>query len=134
MAEAAIRDDAGRFLPGQSGNPGGQSRETALVKRIAQKHGSEMIQALVDIVRDQTAPHAARVAAAREVLDRGFGRPEQNIDVRLQMQKLEILLQAKTDTMSDDDLALFAERWDALMVPKVIEHALDLEATDITET
>ena len=133
MAEVAIRDDTGRFLPGRSGNPGGLSRETAIVRRAAQKHGVEMIDALVEIVRDQAAPHAARVSAANSVLDRGFGRPEVQIDLRLQALKLENLLQGRFDQMSEEDLKFFADRWDE-MQGKVIEHAVDLEPTDITET
>lgn len=124
--QQADRDEAGRFLPGQSGNPKGVSREVLIVKRAAQKHGTEMIQALVDIVRDGTAPHAARVAAARR--DRGFGKPEQNVDVRMQLQKLEILLDAQTATMSDADLRQLADRWDE-MQGKVIDVEPSVDAT-----
>ena len=34
---------------------------------------------LAEIMRDTDAPHAARVAAARELIDRGFGRATQPI-------------------------------------------------------
>ena len=108
---------------------GGMSRETAIVRRAAQKHGVEMVQALVDIVRDPEAPCAARVSAANSVLDRGFGRPEVQIDLRLQALKLENLLQGRFDQMSEEDLKFFADRWDE-MQGKLIEHT---ELTDSTE-
>jgi hypothetical protein len=77
-------------LPGKSANPGGMSRGVGEVKRLAQQHGPEMIDALVAIVRDKKAPHVARVAAAREVLDRGFGRPEQSVSVDVELARKKI--------------------------------------------
>jgi hypothetical protein len=121
MSDDVARDSAGRWLPGRSANPSGVPREVLRVKRIAQGHGPEMLDALVEIVRDKTAPHASRVAAAREVLDRGFGKPEQNVDIRLQQQKLELLLQGGVGSMSDDDLGALAARWDEIS-QRVIEH------------
>jgi hypothetical protein len=133
MSDAEIaRDARGWFLPGKSANPGGMSRGVGEVKRLAQQHGPAMLQALVEIVGDKSAPHAARVAAAREVLDRAYGRPEVNVDMRLHMQKLEILLQGQTAAMSDADLAAFADRWDELMQSNVIEHVVDDPPIDAT--
>ena len=36
---------------------------------------------LVDVLGDETAPPAARVAAANSLLDRGHGKPRQELDV-----------------------------------------------------
>ena len=41
----------------------------------AKEHGTLALQTLVDVMRDDEAPHAARVSAANAVLDRGYGKP-----------------------------------------------------------
>jgi hypothetical protein len=56
----------------------------------------------------------------RDIL-RGFGKPEQNVDIRLQQQKLELLLQGGVGSMSDDDLGALAARWDEIS-QRMIEH------------
>lgn len=63
------------FLPGKSGNPGGQPGGIAELRALARAHTPEAIGALVEIVRARKAPPAARVAAATAILDRGWGRP-----------------------------------------------------------
>jgi hypothetical protein len=64
----------GRFLPGVSGNPGG--RPKAIVARIREQtnDGAELVDFLVQVVRDETEPTRVRIEAAGELLDRGFGR------------------------------------------------------------
>ena len=58
---------------------GSTNKIAAEIKELAQKHGPAMIEGLLEMARDKEAPHAARVAAHKEVLDRGFGRPAQAI-------------------------------------------------------
>jgi hypothetical protein len=78
------------FAKGQSGNPGGQpktpltieaQRIKADVKALAQEQGPEAIRQLSIIMQDEDAPHAARVSAATALLDRGYGRPSQTVDM-----------------------------------------------------
>ena len=57
--------------------PGSTNKIAAEIKALAQKHGPEMIEGLLEMARDGGAPHASRIAAQKEVLDRGFGRPAQ---------------------------------------------------------
>jgi hypothetical protein len=57
--------------------PGSTNKLSAEIKALAQKHGPEMIEGLLAMARDEEAPHASRIAAQKEVLDRGFGRPAQ---------------------------------------------------------
>jgi hypothetical protein len=47
----------------------------------ARKHDRCVLDALVAIALDPTQPAAARVAACREVLDRGHGRPRQAVEL-----------------------------------------------------
>lgn len=68
------------FKPGQSGNPGGQLKAKAEVRELARQHGPDAITALAAIMHDSGAQPSARVAAAIHLLDRGFGKPKQEID------------------------------------------------------
>lgn len=71
---APARND-GRFRKGQSGNPGGRPKLIGHVRELAQAQTEKSIRKLVQILDDKKAPHAAQVAAARELLDRGWGKP-----------------------------------------------------------
>lgn len=64
------RDESGRFKPGVSGNPGGRPRGIAA---IAREHKDKAVSVLVEGMGDDDAK--VRIAAAREILDRGFGKP-----------------------------------------------------------
>jgi hypothetical protein len=67
----------GKFVKGQSGNPGGRPKVLAGVRGLAQEQTAQSIRVLVTIRDDEWAPHAARIAAAREILDRAYGKPTQ---------------------------------------------------------
>ena len=73
-ARGGKREGAGR-------KPGVPNKITADIKAIAQSFGEEAIKGLIEISRDIEAPHAARVAAFREVLDRGYGKAKQGIEM-----------------------------------------------------
>ena len=47
---------------------------------LARDHTQAAIEALVSVLDDKKAPASARVQAASAVLDRGWGRPTQNIE------------------------------------------------------
>src|SRR4051812_1987137 len=57
----------------QAGTP---NRATAIVRDLAQQHTPEAIEMLADLMRS-ARNEQARVAAIRELLDRGHGRPTQ---------------------------------------------------------
>lgn len=48
---------------------------------MAQAKTKEALQTLVTIMKNKKAPAAARVTAACALLDRGYGRPAQSIDL-----------------------------------------------------
>jgi len=58
----------------QKGTP---NKVTANVKAVAGDYTVEALDILVTLMRNPNTPPAARIAAAREVLDRGHGRPAQ---------------------------------------------------------
>jgi hypothetical protein len=67
------------WQPGQSGNPGGMPKGALDVKQLAREHTSSAIETLAAIMHDSGAQPSARVAAAIHLLDRGFGKPKQEI-------------------------------------------------------
>lgn len=62
----------------QKGTP---NKITADIKEIAQSFGEEAITHLVEIARNGNAPPAARVAAVKEILDRGYGKAKQDVEL-----------------------------------------------------
>ena len=69
----------GTFQPGKSGNPGGRPKEAAEVKALAQEYGAEAIEKLVALLRGEDDRVAK--AAADSLLDRGFGKPGQAVEM-----------------------------------------------------
>jgi hypothetical protein len=72
---------AKQFKKGVSGNPGGKPRVLKNVQDLARQYTVPAIEALAEIVRNKKAPPAARVAAANVLLDRGYGRAPQSLEV-----------------------------------------------------
>jgi|SRR5690348_1979817 len=66
---------------GGGSRAGKPNKATANIKAIAQEYGPQAIAVLVEIVNDKAAPHASRVAAADKLLDRGYGKARQDIDL-----------------------------------------------------
>ena len=71
----------GRFAPGTSGNPSGRPKETGEVRELARQHTDKAIATLADIMEDAKQPPAARVAAASALLDRGYGKAPQSMEI-----------------------------------------------------
>ena len=69
-----MRDSKGRFEAGVSGNPLGRPRAILSVRDLARSHTDEAIATLAEIMRDPEAPANARISAASELLNRGYGR------------------------------------------------------------
>lgn len=68
------------FVKGQSGNPGGRPKLIGPLRELAQTHAEDAVSTLAAIMRASDQPPAARVAAAKELLDRGFGKAPQPMD------------------------------------------------------
>jgi uncharacterized protein (DUF885 family) len=65
---------------GSGRKPGVKNRVTRALKELANEYTERALTVLVSVMEDETAPHAARVAAADKILDRGHGKPAITID------------------------------------------------------
>lgn len=62
--------------------PGARNKITKDIKELAQVYGAEAVAGLAAIMRDAEAPHAARVSAMKEILDRAYGKSLQTTDIK----------------------------------------------------
>lgn len=76
--KSETRDEAAQPPPEKPPPP---SRRPTDVTRLAARYGKSMIEVLVSIACDPDLPAAARVAAAKEVLDRGHGRAPTHVNL-----------------------------------------------------
>jgi hypothetical protein len=90
----------GQFVKGTSGNPSGRPKVVGHVREIARQRTAEAMETLVTVMLDKDAPHTARVTAANSILDRGYGKPAQALDLNLARKSF--------DELSDDELKAIA--------------------------
>ena len=69
------------FPKGQSGNPGGRPKELWDVIEIARSYAPDAIKTLASIMLNEDSPPAARIGAASAILDRGFGKAPQAVEM-----------------------------------------------------
>lgn len=48
---------------------------------MAKDHAAAALKVLVDVANNKKAPSAARVSAATAILDRGYGKPRQSVEM-----------------------------------------------------
>jgi hypothetical protein len=103
------------FEKGQSGNPGGRPKEIKDVQTLARSHTAEAIETLLEIMRNGK-PDRARSAAAELLLDRGWGRAPQTIDIPDEREKI-------LANLTDDELI------ERIMQKRAMQQAREREGT-----
>ena len=118
------------WLPGISGNPGGRSRELAQQQSAARleaaSHASEVIAYLLKVLRSEEEGTAHRLKAGIELLNRGLGLPQAQIDV-------DVIVRRKIGEMSLDELRQLEERLVgsfASITPLLLEGQKQPEGSD----
>jgi hypothetical protein len=92
----------GRPFPrGLSGNPGGRPKELRDVIDLARTHSPAAITTLAKIMRNEQAPPAARIGAATAILDRGYGKPGQSVDITFKPWDLSKLTDEQLDQLHE---------------------------------
>jgi hypothetical protein len=92
-----------KFQKGQSGNPGGRPKAAETVRDLARSHTTEAMQALVKIATKGKS-ESAKVQAATAILERGWGKPLQQVEVK----------RTPFDELSPDELRAVAEALEAI--------------------
>ena len=98
----------GGFKKGQSGNPKGRPKEYTELKALCREYTTEAVAALVEVLR--TGQAREKVLAANALLDRGYGKPEQSVDLKGEITKYVIRVPAVTTS---------AEEWAEQHKPKI---------------
>jgi hypothetical protein len=81
-----------KFRKGQSGNPGGRPKVLGDLREMARQHAPRIIVELARLAL-KAKSETARIAAIRELLDRGYGRPRQAMEVSVPADNpLQLLL------------------------------------------
>lgn len=92
-----------RFKPGQSGNPSGKPKDADNLRELARSYTKLAIETLAEMAKD--GPPAVRVSASSILLDRGFGKPQQSIQIdvddgREEMLRIEMIEMRKNPELN----------------------------------
>jgi hypothetical protein len=80
-ANRAKTGNSSLFQPGQSGNPNGRPKLAEEFRDLARQYSVPALKRVAEIVTDPTARNQDVIAAARLIVERGFGSPIQDISV-----------------------------------------------------
>ena len=77
------RDEAGKFKKGKSGNPGGRPKVPDTVKKMLKSAAPDAVRLLIETISNEGAAMNHRLDAAKEILNRVYGKAAQPIDGEL---------------------------------------------------
>lgn len=81
---------------------GTPNKITADVRALAQQHAPEVMAALLGIAGDREQQGAARVAACKEILDRGYGKAQEP-------SRIDFMANVPMSSLTDEQLADVAQ-------------------------
>jgi hypothetical protein len=99
-----------KFRKGQSGNPGGRPKVLSELQELARHHAPAVIAELARIA-EKGKSETARIAAGRELLDRGFGRARQSLEVSEPGENIIRMLLDDIDARNREVDLLNATKW-----------------------
>jgi hypothetical protein len=102
---------------GSGRKPGVKNLVTRALKEMANEYTERALNVLVQVMEDPEAPHAARVAAADKVLDRGHGRPAMMVDASLS-GKLDQEMLHRLETEMVERMARARERQRQVLIER----------------
>jgi hypothetical protein len=99
-----------RFRKGKSGNPGGRPKVLRELQELARNHAPAVIAELARLAL-KGKNETARIAAGRELLDRGFGRARQSLEVSEPGENIIRMLLDDIDARNREVDRLNAAKW-----------------------
>jgi len=111
------RGDGGRFLPGTTGGTGRPKGYKGLARAIQKESdgGQELIDFLFDVLRAKNeagATLAARQWACEQLLNRGYGRAPQVVEVSTSLDSDAVATAIDVGAMSDEELEIWEKAAD----------------------
>lgn len=79
------------------------------IKALARVHTETALHTLAKIMTADDAPHAARVAAAQAILNRGWGQPHQSVDISGEIVTSKVI---RTPMISPDNTSWLQQHGD----------------------
>jgi hypothetical protein len=96
----------GGARPGAGRKKGQVSQAKKDLSAEAKKHAEAALQVLVSVAQSARTPAAARVAAATAILDRGYGKPRQSMEIDADLNltpKPRVIEFVAPDVADDED-------------------------------
>lgn len=75
----ANKTGKGGFTKGKSGNPGGRPKTNAEIQELIMKAVPSAIETMIGLMMNKRVDKKVRLAAAKEIADRGLGKAVQSI-------------------------------------------------------
>ena len=97
------------FKKGEAANPGGISKMPEKLRELCRARTREAVVTLSEIMNDKKQPAAARVTAASALMDRGWGRPSQQIEVDVEHKLTFVDLLKRAAVLEKEDEAKLIE-------------------------
>lgn len=120
----------GGFKPGQVGNPGGHARSESAIRLLFLRDCRDAHATIIAIMQGAqgTKAEQLRLQAADMVLNRGIGKPHQDVSMDFHLTK-------PLESMSEQELRAFRVRYAAVASasPALIDQVIESEERDEPE-